>query len=197
MAQSRILITGFEAFNGLDFNPTAHLASKYNNCIYNNCKIETAVLPVSYENCFEFFQSIYNKDYRAIIMCGMAYSRPWWSLEQVAKNLIIDSRPDNNGQIQKEKIQIDKHGANAVYATVNIHNLNQKLKAQGFPSEVSMDAGTYVCNYLYYRVACYYNRPNFFLHIPANKEIKKDSPFSLEDLEVHMKMFLKEVTLLF
>lgn len=194
MAQKRLLITGFEAFAGVDFNPTAYLANKFNQSVYNNIKIETAVLPVSFEKTFSSFQNIYNDDFIAIIMCGLAYSRPWWSLEQVAKNLIVDNRPDNDGHIQKDKKQINIDGENAVYSSINLHLLNKNLKVKGLPSEVSMDAGTYVCNYLFYRVASSYKQPSFFLHIPANKELKKESPYSLNDLEKFMDIFLNELT---
>lgn len=197
MAQNKLLMTGFEAFAGLDFNPTAHLANKFSQTVYNNIKIETAILPVSFENTFKNFQNIYKEDYIAIIMCGLAYSRPWWSLEQIAKNLIVDNRPDNDGHIQKNKKQINVEGKNAVYASIDLHLLNKRLKDKGLPSEVSMDAGTYVCNYLFYRVASSYQQPSFFLHIPANQELKQDSKYSLEDLEKYMDIFLNELTLLF
>jgi pyroglutamyl-peptidase len=194
MAQKKLLISGFEAFAGLDFNPTAHLANKFGQTVYNKIKIETAVLPVSFESTFKSFQNIYNEDYIAIIMCGLAYSRPWWSLEQVGKNLIVDNRPDNDGHIQKDKKQINTDGKNAVYSSIDLHLLNKKLKARGLPSEVSMDAGTYVCNYLFYRVASLYKQPSFFLHIPANQELKQDSKYSLKDLENNMDIFIDELT---
>lgn len=84
---------------------------------------------------------------QAVLCCGMAENRPFLSLEQQGTD-----RRDRN-QIQK--------------TWVNLTDLMQGLPA----TEISDDAGDFVCNYLYYRVLDHLHTqgtliPCIFVHVP-------------------------------
>ncbi|HIK15709.1 MAG TPA: peptidase C15 [Leptolyngbyaceae cyanobacterium M33_DOE_097] len=80
-----------------------------------------------------------------IVCCGMAEKRHWLSLEA-------------NGKYMGE----------VVHTTINLEHLKTQLKF----TEISHDAGLFVCNHLYYTVLKYLQKsafdcPCLFVHVPA------------------------------
>ena len=96
--------------------------------------------------------AIYTLQPRAVLCCGMAENRGLLSIEQQAKK-----------------------GSYTLKTSVDIHKLLQKTQL----SEISYDAGTYVCNHLYYSVLESINKYKttasvLFVHIPfLRKESQK------------------------
>lgn len=105
-------------------------------------------VPVSFELApVRVISALYQYRPRAIICCGMAENRPHLSIEQRATR-----------------------AGTQLHTSVDLQNLLQQTRL----SEVSYDAGNYVCNALYYRVLesiQKYNLPTVavFAHIPLLK----------------------------
>jgi pyroglutamyl-peptidase len=190
----KVLITAFEAFAGHEFNPTEKLAQIFNGQVINSVQIDCEVLPVSFSSTFESFVSLDLKKYSAIVLTGLAYSRNSWSLENVARNSIIDSRADNDGHIQSKEILIDVNAPSEYLSSLPIRELHEQLLKDKVPSEISQDAGRYVCNYLFFKARQTMDIPCGFLHIPAPTSLKSTARWSDRDLTIFMSVFLQHLT---
>ncbi len=154
----RIVITAFEPFGGFDTN-SSYLALER----LNNLDIERVVLPVSYPDAYVVLRQIV-KECNFIILLGMAASRNKISIEERAKNLLEFKIPDNNHQIITNRL-ISDEAPEYLYSKVNIDNLISYFN-KDFDLYKSNDAGTYICNYLYFKVLQTYDAPSIFIHLP-------------------------------
>lgn len=116
----------------------------------------------------------------AVICCGMAETRSRLSIETQAKRLPSDADLSNSAcessfQMSSFGVSGDKHaealsgygGTGTMRTSADIN----ALMADTVLSEVSEDAGTYVCNHLYYNVLDLADRVSWtmmgvFIHIP-------------------------------
>ncbi|MEO1620600.1 MAG: peptidase C15 [Cyanobacteria bacterium J06632_3] len=110
-------------------------------------------VPVSFELApIRVISALHQWRPRLIICCGMAENRPHLSLEQRAKRL------NGAGTVQTLETRVDL----------------QNLLGQTALSAISLDAGSYVCNHLYYSVLDAleegtFDTKAFFAHIPVLK----------------------------
>ena len=154
----KILMTCFGAFGGFTTNSTELALSKL-----NYLDIDRINLPVSYPDAYVVLKQLM-KECDFIIMLGMAASRDKISIEERAKNLLEFKIPDNNRQIITNRL-ISDEGPEYIYSKVDIDNLITILN-KDFDVYKSSDAGTYICNYLYYKVLETIDVPSIFVHIP-------------------------------
>jgi pyroglutamyl-peptidase len=88
-------------------------------------------------------------------------------VERVARNRIAGARPDNAGIIPSA-VAVDG-GPLALSGTFAAPLVYDRVRAVGVPVRLSHDAGTYLCNYAYYR-ALHWNRDRGgavgFVHVP-------------------------------
>lgn len=157
----RIVITAFEPFGEFDTN-SSYLALERLNYL----DIERVVLPVSYPDAYVVLREIV-KECDFIILLGMAASRNKISIEERAKNLLEFKIPDNNRQIITNTL-ISYEADEFLYSKVDIDNLINYLN-KDFDLYKSNDAGTYICNYLYFKVLQTYDAPSIFIHLPNYK----------------------------
>lgn len=157
----RIVVTAFEPFGGFDTN-SSYLALERLNYL----DIERVVLPVSYPDAYVVLREIV-KECDFIILLGMAASRTKISIEERAKNLLEFKIPDNHRQIITNTL-ISDEADEFLYSKVDIDNLINYLN-KDFDLYKSNDAGTYICNYLYFKVLQTYNVPSIFIHLPNYK----------------------------
>lgn len=107
----------------------------------------------------------------AIIMLGQAAGRTAVTPEKVAINWKESTKADNNGYIARgERISIS--GADAYFSTLPLVEIIDSLQRDGLPLSLSFTAGTFVCNYLFYRTMEYLvstgkDFPVGFVHIPC------------------------------
>ena len=90
-------------------------------------------------------------------------------IERVAINCIDAEIPDNAGVQYRDQV-ITPDGENAFFSSLPIAGLLDSLKAAGVPAQISNSAGTYVCNYLFYKLqelgAASPLRRSGFVHFP-------------------------------
>lgn len=158
----RIVITAFEPFGGFDTN-SSYLALDRLNYL----DIERVVLPVSYPDAYVVLREIV-KECDFIILLGMAASRNKISIEERAKNLLEFKIPDNHHQIIKNRL-ISDDADEYLYSKVDIDKMINYLNHDDDIVYKSNDAGTYICNYLYFKVLQTYNVPSIFIHLPNYK----------------------------
>lgn len=151
----RVLISGFEPFGGRDTNPTALLIKALENSEISfpaRMTVDQILLPVTFENSFHVLnQKIksYNPD--IIISFGQAAKRDSIELEIKALNRIDADISDNAGVKPQDQL-INPNGEDFYLSTLPIQGIETALKNASVPAKLSNSAGTYVCNYLFYRL---------------------------------------------
>jgi pyroglutamyl-peptidase len=163
----KILITGFEPFDQDNYNPSEELLVYLEKCDFS-FKLLTRRLPVTFKDSFEICEELIlleNPD--LIIMTGLAKNRAKMNLEKMAINWIDARIPDNNGSLLSVgKINTSQNvSLDGIFTSFDFDEIlkNKELKDK---VEVSFHAGTFVCNYLYYKVLSTFKNKAFFLHLP-------------------------------
>lgn len=165
----RILVTGFDAFNGEKINPASLILEKLCDEIDGN-QIEKLLLPTAFYKVAEIIERKiegYKPD--IIISLGQAGGRSEITVERVAINIADASIVDNDGKRPiDEKIRID--GENAYFSTLPIKAIVESLREENIPAAVSNTAGTFVCNFVMYTdlylAEKYRNISAGFIHVP-------------------------------
>jgi len=170
----RVLLTGFEAFGDFPLNPSQLLVEE---CASLNpgFEIYTRVLPVKGKRVGEALKDALERFKPQLVLSfGLAYNRPAISLERVAINLLDFSIPDNEGW-KPDETPIVAEGPIAYFSGLPLKELQQVLREEGIPCEISNTAGTYVCNQTFYLLAHYSrNWRDFkggFIHLPCTPEL--------------------------
>jgi len=105
----------------------------------------------------------------AVIALGLAGSRSAVSVERVAVNLVDARIPDNAGA-QPVDVPVLAGGAPALFTGLPAKAIVARLQAAGLPAELSLSAGSFVCNQVFYGLmAALAARPGVrggFIHLP-------------------------------
>ena len=162
----KILLTAFEAFNG---RHTSVSQLAVNGVDLHNSQIEVnkKYLPVALFSSFQCINSYIEKEKPdVIILCGEATNRKKISLEIRAKNL-INKKIDSTDEVNLNQKLIIEKGPQSIYSVFPTIEALSHLFTNLIKAEISMDAGAYICNALYYQVMYYYPKiPCIFIHFP-------------------------------
>jgi pyroglutamyl-peptidase len=151
----KILVTGFEPFNGGTINPSEQIV--YRLEAPEGATLIKEILPVEFRRArmrlLELFQD-YQPD--MVVSIGQAGGRKEISIERVAINIdCVKSSdgskilPDNTGEHPVD-VPIEADGATAYFSTLPIWQMVEAIQKKGIPAAVSNTAGTYVCNHVMY-----------------------------------------------
>lgn len=169
-----LLLTGFEAFDGAAGNPSAVLLEALRGERFGPAAtpVETLLLPVSFRTAVAVLRRrLKDPDRalpRAVVALGLAGNRAQISLERVAINLIDARIPDNAGH-QPIDVPVRRGGPAAHFATLPLKRMLAAALAQELPVALSLSAGSFVCNALFYHLldALTGTRvPAGFIHVP-------------------------------
>ena len=167
----RMLVTGFEPFPGAPENPTEALIAHFAEAPPAlDAEMRFAVLPVDYGTVADALAGHADGFHPDIaIHFGLAQTATGFRLEEVARNEIAASRPDNSGSQPASAAICD--GAAEIASGLPLDAIETRLRAAGLPVERSRDAGGYLCNYVFYhacagRVAGLAAPVAGFVHVP-------------------------------
>ena len=145
----RILITGFEPFDGERINPSFEAIKLLPNAV-DGCKIIKLELPcIFYESINKLEAAIRTYSPNIVLCIGQAGGRFAITPERIAINLDDARIPDNSGN-QLVDTPIFKDGEAAYFATIPIKAIADAIRKAGIPASISNTAGTYVCNHVMY-----------------------------------------------
>ena len=187
----KILVTGFEPFDGNTVNPSMEIVRSLPEQIGDMCIIKR-ILPVKYGQAAEEAIRIAEEVQPDVIICfGLAGGRLEITPERVAINVMDGRIPDHAGQ-QPVDEPIDPKGENAYFSTLPVKSMVEELKTAGFPAAVSNTAGTFVCNALMYRMLAYTEGLDRevlcgFVHFPYCEEMEKPEGVFAMRLEDEIK----------
>ena len=168
----KLLITGFQPFDGESVNPALEVAKGLQGKTINGYEVIAREIPVVRFEALKAVQAaIEELQPNAVITIGQAGGRPDITVERVGINIDDFRIPDNKGN-QPIDEPVVTGGPVAYWATLPIKKMVANVKAQGIPASVSNSAGTYVCNHLLYGLLHYLTTqgktaiPAGFIHIP-------------------------------
>ena len=141
----KILLTGFEPFGTATSNPSGEIIKQI-----SGDNIVTAVLPVAYAQSAEGLLALIAEHNPDVVIClGQAEGRTQITPERVAINLDDAHLADNEGVLRND-VTILKGGPDAYFSTLPIKEIVEAIKAKGVPAAVSLSAGTFLCNHVFY-----------------------------------------------
>jgi pyroglutamyl-peptidase len=167
----RALVTGFDPFGGGRANASLEAVRRLPARI-GALDVVTAVLPTSYARSIPALKAAIRDARPGIVLCaGEAGERSLLSVEQVALNLQDARIPDNDGAAPADR-PVVRGGPAAYFATLPVRKMVAALRAAELPAELSMSAGAFVCNHVFYGLMhlAATTRRNFrggFLHVPC------------------------------
>ncbi len=175
----RLLLTGFEPFNGETVNPSGEIVRALAADPPPGVELTTMVLPVRFRSVAEgILPALETGAHDAWLGLGEAGKRAHLSVERVGINVFVDgSLPVE----QREELTIREGGPDAYFARLPLHELASRMREAGAPSAVSNTAGTYCCNESIYTVQHYLAEtgsdiPSGFIHLPYLPEQVADKP---------------------
>lgn len=142
---TKVLLTGFEPFGKASSNPSGEIVKQI-----TGDNIVTAILPVAYAQSAERLLALiaeHNPD--VVISLGQAEGRTQITPERVAINL-DDARLADNEGVMRNDVKILEDGPDAYFSTLPIKEIVEAVQAKGIPAAVSLSAGAFLCNHIFY-----------------------------------------------
>jgi pyroglutamyl-peptidase len=170
-----IILTGFEPFNGSTTNPSAEVIKNFPVDSFSGHNLILEILPVDREKAVAWLRkSIQETHPEIIILLGEATNRPVVSIEKVAINW-MDFRIADNSGIQVRDQAVVGDGPAAFFSTLPVNLIYSQLKTAQIPAEISLSAGAYLCNQVFYSSLYYLSLAENkslcgFIHLPSLPE---------------------------
>jgi pyroglutamyl-peptidase len=150
-----MLVTGFGPFGSVGENPSALLAE--------SCGKPFQILEVSFEAVDDFLYGLDPSSFDRLLLMGVAGGADRFRIETVARNE-IGPTPDVLGAVGGPG-PIDPRLPFRLSASLWTA---PELWFDCEDRQVSVDAGTYLCNYAFYRaLSLFPGKPVGFLHVPT------------------------------
>ena len=161
---TKVLLTGFEPFGTATSNPSGEIVKQI-----SGDNIVTAILPVAYTQSAERLLSLIAQHNPDVVIClGQAEGRTSITPEKVAINLDDARLADNEGVLRND-VKILADGPDAYFSTLPLNEIVDAMKAQGIPAAISLSAGAFLCNHVFYVTQNKFAGTNVrsgFVHVP-------------------------------
>ncbi len=187
MTKGPILLTGFEPFGECRINPSGLIVTALDRKLTSaGTQIRGRVLPVDKDNAAAILVDVIAEiQPSAVVALGIGATRAGITPEKVALNLCSFSIPDNAGNQPVSEAVIDG-GPAAYFSTLPVEQMVEELRADRIPAALSLSAGSYVCNYVFYSLMHFLAQsesriPAGFIHCPPDSPDGNDG-LSLEQM---------------
>jgi pyroglutamyl-peptidase len=165
----RVLITGFGAFPGARTNPTIEIVKRLagsRRLRRLGIIVSGRIFPVVYGDIERRLQQALEQIRpQAIIHLGLAGRRKALSIEARALNRIGQLRPDAVRRVSGSRT-IAENAAHVLRSRWPLAKLRSAMGSTGAPTEISIDAGDYLCNQLLYSTLSSTDLAAGFIHVP-------------------------------
>lgn len=178
----KLLITGFDPFDGASVNPSWEAVKLLPDVIgeYELCKLQIpTVFGLAPKTVLEKAAEI---DPDVIISVGQAGGRAAVTPERIGIN-VRDARITDNAGVSPKDEPIIPGGPDGLFSTLPVKAMIAAITEAGLPGAVSNTAGTFVCNDVLYSLLHHYAGTKVrcgFIHVPFLPEQGSPS-LALED----------------
>ena len=178
----RVLVTGFEPFDGEALNPSWEVARSLADTAMPGVQLCAAQLPCTFAGSLPALQAAVARHRPQVVLAlGLAGNRSAVSVERVAVNL-VDARIADNAGERPLDLPVVRGGPAAYFSTLPVKAIAAALAGKGLPAEVSFTAGSFVCNQVFYGLMhSLRRRPTVragFIHLPPLPEQSTRHPGS-------------------
>lgn len=166
----KILVTGFDPFNGEKINPAIESVKLLPDTIAGAQIIKLEIPTVCHLSLKVIEEAIEQHNPDVILSIGQAGGKPDITVERIGINIDDCRIPDNAGQqIIDEPVFAD--GPAAYFVNLPIKAMVARIQEHQIPASVSNSAGTFVCNHVTYGVrhiieTKFPGKRSGFIHIP-------------------------------
>lgn len=176
---TKVLLTGFEPFAGSLLNPSKEIVHEISKIAIPGIAVTTAILPVTFgESSAKLLKLITDVKPDVVISLGQAEGRTQITPERVAVNLDDARIADNSGAILVDR-PIVNGGPAAYFSTLPVKEIVAAISANGIAAALSLSAGTFVCNHIFYSLQHALFNTNMksgFIHVPLMTEQAGEFP---------------------
>jgi pyroglutamyl-peptidase len=153
VGERTVLLTGFEPFGGDALNPSQEIVRALDGTTIGDHEIVGMLLPVSFAATLPMLDDALARLHPGIALAlGQAGGRSELALERIAANLVDARIADNDGLQPIDAAVVD--GAPAAYfSNLPLKAMARRLRELGIPTSLSMSAGTFVCNQVFFGLA--------------------------------------------
>lgn len=201
MTATRVLLTGFEPFGSSRLNPSQEIVRRLGAEGMPGVELHAHVLPVEFAAAADVITRLIDVvQPQVVIALGQAEGRDRITPERIAANLADARMPDNGGYTPvDEPVVVD--GPSAYFSTLPVKAIVESLTTAALPAGLSLTAGTYVCNTVFYAVQHHLRAANVrsgFIHVPLMTEQADEFPglptMALDDLVRGIAMAITTTT---
>lgn len=177
----KVLLTGFEPFAGASTNPSQEIIRviSEDTASFVDIELHCAILPVEYRAAEEQLIALAEEIDPDVVFClGQAEGRNKISFERVAINLDDASLADNCGEV-RTNLGIKTNDCEAYFSSLPIDEMLNAVLGAGQPATVSLSAGSFVCNHVFYAISAWAEKATAsrqtrvragFIHVPLIDE---------------------------
>jgi pyroglutamyl-peptidase len=167
---AKVVITGFEPYDGSSLNPSEELVKLLDGRNIGRYLIVGKALPLDYSRALDIVKHAITEHAPEFVLCCGQANRAAITLEFVGINVRSTEREDNYGNKPETQI-INPNAPAAYFSTIDVHRIAKVLQEKGIPSGVSYHAGTYGCNWLLFSVLDWLSKISLdckvaFVHVP-------------------------------
>ena len=182
----KLLITGFEPFDGQTINPSWQSVLALEDKIgdYSLTKLEIPTVFKGGANAV--IEKAEEINPHAIICVGQAGGRNAITPEVIAINLMDANIADNAGYKPINE-SIFTNGENAYFSNLPIREMVEAINNEGIPAKLSYSAGAFVCNEVMYTLLHKFKDSSVkvgFIHVPFLPEQTDGTKPSLEKEQI-------------
>jgi pyroglutamyl-peptidase len=148
-----VLLAGFEPFGGAERNPSQDAVQALDGTrLAEGSMLHAVVLPVRFGAAFEVLAAAIERTRPQLVLgLGLAASRGEIAIERVALNLCDAAMADNAG-LRPCDTPVIERGPPALFTSLPVKPMLAALQEAGVPAALSLSAGSYVCNEVFYRL---------------------------------------------
>jgi pyroglutamyl-peptidase len=146
---STVLVTGFEAFGGDGVNPSWLIAQALHGQDVAGARVQAVQLPCRFGSSLQALNRALKQHRPELVLALGQAGRPAIGLERVAVN-VIDARIADNDGMQAIDQPVIAGAPAAYFSTLPIKAMLGAVRRAGWPVEVSMTAGSFVCNQVFF-----------------------------------------------
>jgi pyroglutamyl-peptidase len=169
----RVAVAGFGPFPGVPKNPSAEIVralAKMQRFRAANIALDSAIFPTAYNAAEIELEKLIEKHPEAIVLFGVAGGAKHIRVETQARNRASVLHPDH-ARFTPLARSLQRDGAARLKVRGPASRMRAAIRATGIKAELSVDAGSYLCNAVFYRalVETAGRSPaplTFFIHVP-------------------------------